>query len=221
MRTVIGSLKMVVWFVLTISVGNIFCTAQTSVLTWHNDNWRTGQNNQETTLTTTLVGNKNQFGKVCTATLNGALGGKIQAQPLVVANVKIGTITYASIAYVVTNTDAVWAIDNTCAMRKNAQLLPNQATGETPANCNDIPCHQGTNQGPFSGTVGILGTPVIHLDTTNPATGTMYVVTESECPAQTACNQNSNKSNPLGLRKSQFADRAKHQWHCMCRREPL
>ena len=39
-------------------------TAQMSVTTWHNDNWHNGS---ETTLTTALVHNKNQFGKICTA----------------------------------------------------------------------------------------------------------------------------------------------------------
>lgn len=37
--------------------------AQVNVLTWHNDNWRTGQNTQENTLTTALVGDKTKFGR--------------------------------------------------------------------------------------------------------------------------------------------------------------
>src|SRR5579872_5975973 len=35
-----------------------------NVTTWHNDNWRTGQNTSETTLTTTLVGDPTKFGRI-------------------------------------------------------------------------------------------------------------------------------------------------------------
>src|ERR1700684_240018 len=39
--------------------------AQVNVTTWHYDVGRTGQNNAETTLTTTLVSNPQTFGKIC------------------------------------------------------------------------------------------------------------------------------------------------------------
>lgn len=43
-----------------------------NVTTWHNDVGRAGQNTNETALTTTLVENYNQFGKLCTASLDGS-----------------------------------------------------------------------------------------------------------------------------------------------------
>src|SRR5437868_6588524 len=55
-----------------------------SVLTYHNDNARTGQNRQETLLTTTNV-NQAQFGKLFSRPVNGL----IRAQPLYVPHVTI------------------------------------------------------------------------------------------------------------------------------------
>ena len=55
-----------------------------SVLTWHNDNSRTGQNLRETILTPANV-NSTQFGKKFTRPLDG----QTFAQPLYVPNVSI------------------------------------------------------------------------------------------------------------------------------------
>jgi len=88
----------------------IQCTNGVCVTTWHNDNWRTGQNTSETTLTTALVGNPAIFGRKCLRTVDG----QIHAQPLVVTNVLFqGQTTAKTVAYVVTENDSVYAIDGT------------------------------------------------------------------------------------------------------------
>ena len=58
--------------------------AQTSVITYHNDTYRTGWNNTETTLTPSNV-NASQFGLLYTVTVDD----QVDAQPLVVPNVNI------------------------------------------------------------------------------------------------------------------------------------
>src|ERR1039458_2372068 len=59
-------------------------SGQASVLTWHNDNARTGQNLQETILTPANV-NSSTFSQL--AVLN--VDGKVDAQPLYVPSVSI------------------------------------------------------------------------------------------------------------------------------------
>jgi hypothetical protein len=58
---------------------------QVSVTTWHNDNWRTGQNTSETHLTTSSF--NNGFGLLCKIPLPSTpQQEQIYGQPLVVAN---------------------------------------------------------------------------------------------------------------------------------------
>jgi hypothetical protein len=74
---------------LVITLGSVLSLGQmVNVTTWHNDNWRTGQNANETTLTTGLVGQPMIFGRVCALYANGQIDGKMYAQPLIVTNVK-------------------------------------------------------------------------------------------------------------------------------------
>ncbi|MGA2697583.1 MAG: hypothetical protein ABSE92_16080 [Terriglobales bacterium] len=161
--------------------------AQVNVTTWHYDVGRTGQNNAETTLTTTLVSNPQTFGKICGLTLDG----KVFAQTLVVSNVPWQGGAAKTIAYVVTQNDSVYAIDATNPTACNVlagpvSMLVNAAEGEIAAQCNSIGgggCQTITNN------VGILGTPVI-----DSTTGTLYLVAESECPSASACAQNSQNT---------------------------
>ena len=134
-------------------------SAQANVLTWHNDNWRDGLNSNETILAQANV-NPSQFGKICSA----AVDGQIFAQPLVVYT------GGKNIVYVVTMNDSVYAVDGTsCNIISSVSLLQ---SGEEAVKCADV-------GGPKCNTVrpilGILSTPVIDI-----TTNTIYIVAESE-----------------------------------------
>jgi hypothetical protein len=64
---------------------SVLSSAQSvNVTTWHNDNGRTGQNIDETTLTTSNV-NQATFGKICSYAL--LANEQIYAQPLALGNI--------------------------------------------------------------------------------------------------------------------------------------
>lgn len=79
---------------------------QVSVLTWHNDSGRTGQNLQETILQPANV-NSAVFGKLFTI----AVDGKVDAQPLYVPALTIPGQGTHNVLYVVTEHDSVYAFD--------------------------------------------------------------------------------------------------------------
>src|SRR5438552_14945640 len=84
-----------------------FCTpavvAQVSVLTYHNDNARTGQNLQESILTSANV-NSASFGKIGFLSVQGL----VDAEPLYVPNVNMNG-TVHSVVFVVSEHDMVYA----------------------------------------------------------------------------------------------------------------
>src|SRR5262249_6156506 len=75
------------------------------VLTYHNDNARTGQNLKEAALTPATV-SASQFGKVFSCPTDGFA----YAQPIYVANVKVGS-AYKNVVYVVTEHATIYAFD--------------------------------------------------------------------------------------------------------------
>jgi hypothetical protein len=127
------------------------------MLTYHNDNLRTGQNPQETVLTTENV-NSSKFGKAFSYTVDGA----IYAQPLYVQNLLIPVHGVRNVVYVVTEHNSVYAFD---ADQKAPGTLWHvdfvDGSIVTPVPCADEP--QACD---FLGTeIGITSTPAIDLDT--------------------------------------------------------
>jgi hypothetical protein len=130
--------------------------AQTSVTTYHNDTYRTGWNNAETTLTPSNV-NASQFGLLATV----AVDDQVDAQPLLVTGVNITAGNYQGkhdVVYVVTGNNTVYAID----ANAGTVLLSNHLGL---AVINPLGC---TNNGPR---VGITSTPVI-----DTSSNTMYLI---------------------------------------------
>ena len=137
-----------------------------SVITWHNDQYRTGQNLKETILTPANV-NASQFGKV----FSYPVDGQIYAQPLYVPNVNITGKGKHNTLYVATENDSVYAFD---ADTPGAPLWFHNFTNPPTV----LPIQNQNCVDPYCTVVpviGITGTPVI-----TPSTQTLYVVTRTQ-----------------------------------------
>jgi len=157
-------------------------TGTICVLTWQQDTpsictgcaYRTGQNLSESAITYSSI-TTDRFGRLCSVQLDG----QVYAQPLVVTNVGIGSTTWPSVVYVVTQNDRLYAIDGN--PQDGCAILNGNGSGTSliPAGQSAVPCRdiEGIDCLAIKPTVGILGTPVI---STSGSTGTMYVVTETE-----------------------------------------
>jgi len=137
--------------------------AQPSVLTWHNDNARTGQNLQEKRLTPAKV-KSSTFGRLGTLSVDG----KVDAQPLYVPAVPIPSQGVHNVLYVATEHDSVYAFDadSLAQLIRVSLLRSNETTSD------DRGCDQVTPE------IGITATPVIDLQT-GPH-GTLYAISMSK-----------------------------------------
>jgi hypothetical protein len=130
------------------------------VLTYHNDNARTGQNLNETTLTLAKV-NSATFGKLFVL----AVDGKVDAQPLCVSAVSIPGKGTHNVLVVASEHDSVYGFDaDTGSALWQVTLLK---TGETTSD--DRGCGQ------VSPEIGVTATPVI-----DPTHGIFYLVAMSK-----------------------------------------
>jgi outer membrane protein assembly factor BamB len=113
----------------------VVSSAGTDVVTYHNDNARTGQNLTETSLTPANV-NSGLFGKIAVLTLDG----KVDAQPLFLSGLNIPGLGARDVLYVATEHGTMFAIDAAAGSAIWAKSL--LGAGETPSeavNCGQTP----------------------------------------------------------------------------------
>jgi autotransporter-associated beta strand protein len=138
-----------------------------SVLTYHNDNARTGLNSQETILNPSDV-NVATFGKLFTLSVDG----KVDATPLYLPAVAIPSQGTHNVLYVATEHDSLYAFD-----ADNGAILWHDGPSGTPTTIlppGEVPSDpvHGSQVTPE---IGITSTPVI-----DPATGRLYLVAMSK-----------------------------------------
>ncbi|MGC1296453.1 MAG: RICIN domain-containing protein [Alloacidobacterium sp.] len=152
---------LIVLTVLLISLNE--ASAQTDVLTWHNDNYRNGLNSNEAILTPANVG-ASTFG----LRFNFIVDGKVDAEPLYVMGVRFPTQGVHNVVYVVTENNSVYAIDADTGKQywHVTALVPGEMTSD------DRGCTQ------VSPKIGITATPVI--DPKAGPHGTIYFVSMSK-----------------------------------------
>ena len=156
--------------------------AAANVLTFHNDNARTGQNLQETLLTPANVKSAT-FGKLFSFTVDGY----VYAQPLYASKVLVNG-QLRNVVYVATEHNSVYAFDADNQMDTplwqvsfigtangiTSTTVPSKDTASPPGYTGPGPvkpegCMDLTPE------IGITGTPVI-----DPVTGTLYVVAKTK-----------------------------------------
>jgi hypothetical protein len=133
------------------------------VLTYHNDNMRTGRNTSESTLTLKNV-NSTTFGKLFVISTDGL----VDAQPLYVPNVSIPGNGTHNVLFVATENDTVYGFDADSG--STLWKVTTLGAGEVPSD--DRGCGQ------VSPEIGVTSTPVIDL-TAGP-NGTIYLVAMSK-----------------------------------------
>jgi outer membrane protein assembly factor BamB len=136
------------------------CFAQTSVLTQHNDSYRTGQNLEETRLTPAVV-SSSRFGLLYRTPVDGY----VYAQPLYVPHLAIHGKGVRDVVFVATEHDSVFAID-----ASSGDLLWRVSFLDPANQVTSVPGPL-TNCGSITPELGITATPVI-----DSRTGTMFVV---------------------------------------------
>lgn len=151
-----------------LTVASVFLSAgsavaQVDVLTYHNDNARTGQNLSETILTPANV-NFATFGKLFTIPVDG----KVDAQPLYKSALAIPGKGTRNVLFVATEHDSVYAFDaDTGTQLWQVSLLKSGEVPSDPRRCDQV-----------TPEIGVTSTPVIDL-AAGPR-GALYAVAMSK-----------------------------------------
>jgi outer membrane protein assembly factor BamB len=138
-------------------------SAAQDVLTWHNDNARTGQNLKEKILTLQNVNSKT-FGKLFVFRVDG----KVDAEPLYAERLEIPNQGFRNALFVATEHDSVYVFDADGG--KEFWHVRTLAPDESPSD--ERGCSQVTPE------IGITSTPVI--DRKRGPQGTIYVISMSK-----------------------------------------
>jgi hypothetical protein len=141
-------------------------TAQVAVATYHNDNYRSGANAQETVLTPSNV-NVQSFGKRFTFPVQGY----VYAQPLYVPGVIISGTAH-NVVYIATEHDQVYAFDVNRGQKLwqvNFLAGSNALTIISPVSSSDVNCTDLVPE------IGITGTPAI-----DASANRLYVIAKTK-----------------------------------------
>lgn len=144
-----------------------FCNASAqNVLTWHNDNARTGVQSHETLLTPSNV-SVSLFGKL----FSFAVDSSVYAQPLFVSGVNMPDGSQHNVLIVATSHDTVYAFDAEGNNPASGYLwkVSLLGAGETWGSASDVFSED------IKGDIGIVGTPVV-----DAGRAILYVVTKSK-----------------------------------------